>query len=72
MAFDFGAVQWKSFDMPCPLFAAAISAAGNLCRGLHENAAGQVEGISRRAGNFPDSEPERGKMIEGESWLEPI
>jgi hypothetical protein len=30
MAFDFGAAQWKSFDMPCPLLAAAISAAGNL------------------------------------------
>ena len=56
MAFDFGAARWKSLDMPFPLLAAAIGAAGSLGSALmSKNAAGQVAGVSRRASRLVSS-----------------
>jgi hypothetical protein len=56
MAFDFGAARWKSLDMPFPLIAAALGAAGSLGSALmSKNAAGQVAGVSRRASRLVSS-----------------
>jgi hypothetical protein len=53
MAFDFGAARWKSLDMPFPLIAAALGAAGNLAGAfMNQNAASGTAKTARRAGTL--------------------
>jgi hypothetical protein len=51
MAFDFGAARWKSLDMPFPLIAAALGAAGSaISAGINQSAYDDAAAAARKAG----------------------